>query len=267
MVFKNEEERHSSELQGASGGFGYQARIPLTDLPPGLYVLTLEARSRLGDHPAATRQVPFTHYGAAPAAQVLRVTRCTRSTGCAGCAGRTQAAMRMLDRGTQSNDRRRAAGRRADGGGVERALEAACAASGRRRRSTSAREMVAAVFLGSRPTAGLPFEIVGRGQQAGALVVQYRETKPGADAIAAQVITSPFQLVAMPKADGDVKFEKRLTQLRLLRRSRPARWSLAFAVVVAGFAVVVAVGRRLRRFQLVHLHRLDRPVGVLVLPL
>ncbi len=59
IVFKHEEERSSSELQGQSGGFGYQARVPLSDLAPGLYVLAVEARSRLGDHPTVTRQVQF----------------------------------------------------------------------------------------------------------------------------------------------------------------------------------------------------------------
>ena len=39
-------------------------------------------------------------------------------------------------------------------------------------------------------------------------MLQYRETKPGPDAITTQVLTSPFLLVAMPKVDGDVKFEK-----------------------------------------------------------
>jgi hypothetical protein len=38
--------------------------------------------------------------------------------------------------------------------------------------------------------------------------VQYRETKPAPDAIAAQILTSPFHLVAVPRADGDVKFER-----------------------------------------------------------
>ena len=60
VLFKNEEERASSELQGQRGGYGYTARVPLTDLPPGLYVLRVEARSRLGDHTAASREVRFT---------------------------------------------------------------------------------------------------------------------------------------------------------------------------------------------------------------
>ena len=57
VFFKNEEERASSELQGKRGGYGYTARIPLTGLEPGPYVLTVEARSRLGHETAASRQV------------------------------------------------------------------------------------------------------------------------------------------------------------------------------------------------------------------
>ncbi len=60
VLFMNEDERASTELQGQRGGYGYTARIPLTDLPPGPYVLRVEARSRLGDHTAAGREVRFT---------------------------------------------------------------------------------------------------------------------------------------------------------------------------------------------------------------
>jgi VWFA-related protein len=59
VLFKTEDERDSSELQGAKGGYGYTTRIPLSDVPPGLYVLSVEARSRLGTDIAATRQVQF----------------------------------------------------------------------------------------------------------------------------------------------------------------------------------------------------------------
>jgi len=60
VLFKNEEVRDSSELQGAKGGFGYTARVPLSDIPPGSYVLNVEARSRLGQNTTVTRQVQFT---------------------------------------------------------------------------------------------------------------------------------------------------------------------------------------------------------------
>jgi hypothetical protein len=60
VLFKNEEARDSSELQGARGGFGYTTRIPLSEIPPGTYVLNVEARSRLGQGLTANRQVQFT---------------------------------------------------------------------------------------------------------------------------------------------------------------------------------------------------------------
>jgi VWFA-related protein len=60
VLYKNEEVRDSSELQGAKGGFGYTSRVPLSEIVPGTYVLNVEARSRLGDSPTATRQVQFT---------------------------------------------------------------------------------------------------------------------------------------------------------------------------------------------------------------
>ena len=55
--FEHSDQRSSSELQGSRGGFGHTVRIPMSKLDPGRYVLTLEARSRLGQ--TATRQVPF----------------------------------------------------------------------------------------------------------------------------------------------------------------------------------------------------------------
>ena len=68
--------------------------------------------------------------------------------------------------------------------------------------------MVVGIFLGSRPTAGYGAEIVSAQPEGGALVVKYKETRPRPDMIAAQVITSPFHLVAVPKFEGAVRFEK-----------------------------------------------------------
>jgi hypothetical protein len=56
---KTEDVRDSSELLGKNGGYGYSSRVPLAGLTLGLYVLKVEARSRLGQEPAANRQVPF----------------------------------------------------------------------------------------------------------------------------------------------------------------------------------------------------------------
>ena len=71
-----------------------------------------------------------------------------------------------------------------------------------------AHEMVVGVFLGGRPTAGFGIQIVGVREEHGALVVQYRETRPPSGALTAQVITSPYQLVTLPRRTGDVRFEK-----------------------------------------------------------
>jgi VWFA-related protein len=56
-VFTNTERRSSKELGGGKGGYGYTARIPLTDLAAGLYVLRVEAKSSLGDTAAVAREV------------------------------------------------------------------------------------------------------------------------------------------------------------------------------------------------------------------
>jgi hypothetical protein len=68
--------------------------------------------------------------------------------------------------------------------------------------------MVVAVFLGSRSSAGYAVEITGTRKDGAALVILWRETRPAADAITAQVITSPAHLVSIPRVDGTVRFEK-----------------------------------------------------------
>ena len=69
------------------------------------------------------------------------------------------------------------------------------------------KEMVLAVFLGTRSTAGYSVEIVGAREEGGALVVSYRESRPPSGSVTAQVLTSPYHLVAVPKY-GDVKWER-----------------------------------------------------------
>jgi hypothetical protein len=70
------------------------------------------------------------------------------------------------------------------------------------------REMVVAVFGGSRNTAGYSVQVVGTEEQGSVLVVRYRETTPRPAAILAQVVTFPHQIVAIPKYGGTVRFEK-----------------------------------------------------------
>ncbi len=69
------------------------------------------------------------------------------------------------------------------------------------------KEMVVGVFLGSRPTAGFSVQITRVSVDHGTLVVEYHETRPRPDAITAQVLTSPFDLVTVPQFTGDVHFK------------------------------------------------------------
>jgi len=69
-------------------------------------------------------------------------------------------------------------------------------------------EMVVGVFLGSRPTAGYTVEIIGTQAEPDALVVRYRVGSPDRDMMTAQVITTPYHLVAVPRRAGEVRFEK-----------------------------------------------------------
>jgi len=56
VVYKTEDTRKSDELKGVRGGYGYFAEVPLSGAAPGLYVLRVEARSRLGG-PTQVREV------------------------------------------------------------------------------------------------------------------------------------------------------------------------------------------------------------------
>jgi hypothetical protein len=61
-VFKTSEERQSSELQGKPGGYGHATRIQTKEFAPGVYLLTVEARSRQGKPEPVGRTIPFRIY-------------------------------------------------------------------------------------------------------------------------------------------------------------------------------------------------------------
>jgi len=67
---------------------------------------------------------------------------------------------------------------------------------------------VVAVFLGTRMSGGFAVEITGTHPQGGALVVEWAERRPGRDQVAAQVITTPAAIAAIPKFAGEIRFEK-----------------------------------------------------------
>lgn len=115
--------------------------------------------------------------------------------------------MRTLDKGDQSNmDDARQAVAKTDAEWA--ALWQQHSPDRPRPKVDFSKEMVVGVFLGSRPTAGWVLEIVSAAPEGAVFVVRYREQMPPAGAVTAQVITSYYHLVAVPKFAGAVKFEK-----------------------------------------------------------
>lgn len=70
------------------------------------------------------------------------------------------------------------------------------------------KSMVMGVFLGSRNTAGYRVTITGMERDGATLAVTYREERPAARDILAQVITFPHHLVRVERMDGEVKFTR-----------------------------------------------------------
>jgi hypothetical protein len=69
-----------------------------------------------------------------------------------------------------------------------------------------AKNMVVGIFLGSKPSSGHEVEIVGVRTQEKDLVVEYVQKQPGRGTMAAQILTEPYHLVAVPMHAGTVRF-------------------------------------------------------------
>jgi hypothetical protein len=70
-------------------------------------------------------------------------------------------------------------------------------------------EMVVGVFMGTRPNAGFSTAITSATAGNGAIIVRYSETTPTPGSVSAQILTAPYHLVAIPKADIlDVRFDR-----------------------------------------------------------
>ncbi|MFT7678362.1 MAG: hypothetical protein ACI8QC_002352 [Planctomycetota bacterium] len=69
-------------------------------------------------------------------------------------------------------------------------------------------QMLIAVFLGERPTSGFGIQLqrvralAGEQGQAPTLEAMARESRPDADTLQAQVITTPFQMLLAPRTSG-----------------------------------------------------------------
>ena len=68
------------------------------------------------------------------------------------------------------------------------------------------KDMVVGIFLGTKPSAGHEVEIVGVRPEGKDLIVEYVQKQPAPGTMAAQILTEPFHLVAVPKHAGTVRF-------------------------------------------------------------
>jgi hypothetical protein len=206
VLIKTDEVRDSSDLGGARGGYGYTTRIPLKDLAVGSYVLKIEAKSRLAQVPPAARELQFTVEASktAPVALAAAPVQPTASPKAALMASTS----RTIEKGDQSNvDEAKQVLVRTDAEWTR--LWSQHSPDRPRPAVDFSKEIVVGVFMGSRPNAGFSTAVVSSTAANGALIVRYTETMPQPGSVTAQILTFPFHLVAIPKADvKDVKFEK-----------------------------------------------------------
>lgn len=70
-------------------------------------------------------------------------------------------------------------------------------------------EMVVGVFTGRKPSGGYSVQVTDVCKENDGLTVTVTSKSPGSQCMVNQAITSPYQLVAVPKASGAVSFENK----------------------------------------------------------
>ncbi|MDA1186083.1 MAG: VWA domain-containing protein [Acidobacteria bacterium] len=190
------DQRSSTELQGAQGGYGHVAEIPLRNVAPGEYVLRVETASRLAASMPVAREV-LIRVSSPPGIQ-------TEASPLAAPAARSfvdvanGAQSRVTDtRGVVARDEAELRGLWSSLG-LERAMPMV----------TFDNTMVVAVFLGSRPAPGYRAEIVGVRRDGDTMVVEWVERLPGGNAAAAEGTTTPYVIAGVPAFAGQVQFAK-----------------------------------------------------------
>lgn len=196
QVFKTEDERSSSELQGPRGGYGYTTQIPLREVAPGRYILRVEAHSRLRSEAPVSRETEIrVHEVRRPAA--------APSPSAAAAAG----AIVPVERGPLSGvtQYREVVARSEE---EWQALWKSLPARRPMPKVTFSTTMVAALFVGERPTAGHSVEFTGVALDGDTLLIEYVERAPGPGVSVGQVVTTPFVVAGVPRHEGPVRFVK-----------------------------------------------------------
>jgi VWFA-related protein len=202
-VYQTREEHESAELSGSAGGYGFTTRFRLDKFSPALYVLRIEAQSRIGNLPTVAREVVFRVVGDPAQPDAPSSTKPAQPPAAGGA---------VVPMTTLSSDQMSAI----DTAGQVVVSTAADFeklwrehAPGRPAPAVDfAKNMVIAVFLGSRPSSGFAVQITEVRRDGDGLLVTWAERRPGRDQMSATVMTSPSQIVAVPRVDGTVRFQK-----------------------------------------------------------
>jgi hypothetical protein len=230
-VFQTREERDSSELQGSSGGYGFGAKIPLRDIAPGLYVIRVEAQSRIAERTSVARET-IVNVLEAPPGSIPPPAETPAASGKPPVVDKSPAAEKpasgavkpvpIPDRPPAPRENVPVTTINTDRmSGIDAAQQIVVRtevewnalwqkhAPGRPAPSIDfAKNMVVAVFLGSRPSAGYAVQITDVVNEGNALIVRWEESRPAAGTSAAAVMTAPAHLVSVPRREGPVRFEK-----------------------------------------------------------
>ncbi|MGH8188645.1 MAG: VWA domain-containing protein, partial [Steroidobacteraceae bacterium] len=198
VVFTRSDTRTVDQLKQSNGGYSLQ--VPLRQFAPGNYSLRLET--------AIAGTTPSTPLGAAgPLAReaVVRVWAVPAQT--------SEAATQQGDlpivvvaHGAMSGvtEPQQALARSAE---ELQSLWASLTLRSPPPQVAFANTMIAAVFLGTRPTAGYEPQVVAARRDEDTVVVEWRERTPQ-DAGNPPAVTTPFAIVGIPMHAGQVRFER-----------------------------------------------------------
>jgi VWFA-related protein len=193
VVFTRTDTRTAEELKQSNGGYWLQ--VPLRQFAPGDYSLRVEATFASSIAPIAREA----------AIRVWAVPAKTSDT----TGQQKDLPVVVVARGAMSGitEARQAVAR---SGGELQSLWASLTLRSPPPQVAFANTMIAAVFLGERPTAGYEPQVVAVRRDehdANTLVVEWREKTPP-DAGNPPAVTTPFAIVGIPMHAGPVRFER-----------------------------------------------------------
>jgi VWFA-related protein len=194
IVFDRDDVRTPDEMKRSRNGYSLQ--LSLRQLPPGDYVLRLEAVSQAAGSQPVVRDTAFQVWEV-PASEAATPST-TSSPSSLPFVAVAKGALSGVAEPRQAVARNDA---------EWQALWRSLLMRGAQPAVIFENTMIVAVFLGSRPTAGYEPQIVGVRLEGDILVVQWREQAPP-DAGNPPAVTTPFVVAGVPQHAGEVRFEK-----------------------------------------------------------